>query len=124
MAFWFKKKHSEPKFRLRAEDMRPLYTPPAGEGAGCIASDRITVDGAPVGYLYREAPDGAFPDSGWRLLSGDESQDYVDDPAHLRVYDLNTLCNYDERILPLLGAPVGTAFVWSEDGWIEERLDG
>lgn len=27
------------------------------EGAeGCIATDRITVDGLPVGYMYREEP--------------------------------------------------------------------
>ena len=38
---------------------------------GCIATDRITVDGLPVGYMYREKPEEGDPferyDSGWRF---------------------------------------------------------
>jgi hypothetical protein len=39
---------------------------------GCIASDRITVDGCKVGYMYREEPyQNGRPDSGWRFLAGE-----------------------------------------------------
>ncbi len=42
---------------------------------GCIATDRITVDGLPVGYMYREKPEEGNPfegyDSGWRFTAGD-----------------------------------------------------
>ncbi len=117
-----KKKQPAAAFRLSSADIRPLYSAPGP--AGCIASDRITVDGMQVGYLYRESPSSGFPDSGWRILAGDESEAYLDDPAHLRIYDLNTLCNYDPRILPLLDAPVGTAYVWEEEHWIRERFEG
>ena len=63
------------KFRLRPHQIRPVAT---GRGA-CIATDRITVDGHPVCYAYREAPDFDV-DSGWRFFAGDESQEYVDNP--------------------------------------------
>src|SRR4051812_7471011 len=47
----------------------------------CIASDRITVNGVPVGYMYREHPHEQT-DSGWRFFAGDESQEYSDTPDH------------------------------------------
>jgi hypothetical protein len=37
------------------------------------------VDGRPVGFIYREAPD-ATHDSGWPFLSGSESQEYLEAP--------------------------------------------
>ena len=58
---------------------------------------------------YREPPD--FPDdSGWRFFSGSESAEYLDDPAHTEIYDVNTIANYDAAILPLLDSPIGSAF--------------
>ena len=51
----------------------------------CFATDRITVDGSPVGFMYREPPD-SDDDSGWRFFSGDEPQDYVDDPENVMMY--------------------------------------
>jgi hypothetical protein len=76
---------------------------------GCFATDRITVDGKKVGYMYREEPDKDI-DSGWRFFSGDESQDYVDDPDNTSIYAVNTICNYDPAIIPFLGAPIGSSF--------------
>ena len=93
------------KFRLDASQIRPLV-PNAG---GCFATDRITVDGAHVGYMYREPPDDDV-DSGWRFLAGDETQEYMDDPANLGIYSVNTICNYDPAIIPHLDAPYGSAF--------------
>ena len=49
-------------------------------------------------------------DSGWRFLSGRESDDYMDDPDNVGVYDVNTIANYDRDIIPHLDAPVGSAF--------------
>ena len=39
----------------------------------CIATDRITVDGLPVDFMYREDPIYKV-DSGWRFFSGTETQ--------------------------------------------------
>ena len=64
--------------------------------------------------MYREAPDSDV-DSGWRFLSGDESQAYADEASNFAMYDVNTIANYDPEIIPFLNAPVGSAF---------ERKDG
>jgi hypothetical protein len=93
------------RFRIPANEIKALIT---GIGS-CIASDRITVDGAHVGFMYREAPDNEI-DSGWRFFSGDESQEYADDPEHFAIYDVNTIANYDPSIVGLLDTPVGCAF--------------
>jgi hypothetical protein len=64
---------SDKKFRLNAEQIKPLAT---GHGA-CFATDLITVDGRAAAFMYREAPDRDI-DSGWRFLSGFESDDLLE----------------------------------------------
>ncbi len=92
-------------FRLRADEIRPIAT---GRGA-CFATDMITCDGRKVGFMYREPPDEEI-DSGWRFLAGFESDEYMDDPDNLSLYDVNTIANYDPDIIPLLDAPIGSTF--------------
>jgi hypothetical protein len=98
------------KFRLSPDQIRPLAP---GLGA-CIASDRIVVDGAPVGYMYRETPMNQH-DSGWRFLAGDEDAAYMADNANHGVYDVNTIVNYWPDILPYIDAEPGSAFERDED---------
>ena len=74
---------------------------------GCIATDRITVDGMKVGYMYRENPTNE-DDSGWRFFSGDEDETYTKNPDNFSIFDLNTICNYDESIILYLNKPIGT----------------
>lgn len=99
------------QFRLAANEIRSVAQ---GHGS-CFASDRITVDGSRVGYMYREVPDDE-QDSGWRFFSGRESQAYTDDPKNFEVYDVNTLANYDPDIIPFLSAPIGSAFERGDHG--------
>ncbi len=105
----------EKVYLLSPPELRPLLqgweSPP-----GCLATDRITVDGRPVGYCYREGPADGHPDSGWRFFAGDEDDAYLADAGHSGIYHLNTICNYDPGILPLLTAPTGTAYCRGEDG--------
>lgn len=96
---------SEKKFRLSAHDIKRLVE----HNGGCIATDTITVDGRPVGYMYREPPHNDA-DTGWRFMAGDESSDYMDDTGNHGVYAVNTIANYDNDILPLIDAPIGSAF--------------
>ncbi len=93
------------QFALRAEQIERLVE----EQGSCYATDMITVVGKKVGYMYREAPDNEL-DSGWRFFSGGETQEYLDDPQNLSLYDVNTIANYDREIVPLLDEPVGRAF--------------
>jgi hypothetical protein len=92
-------------FKLKAEQIKTLAN---GHG-GCIATDMITVDGKQVGYMYREVPRNP-QDSGWRFMSGSESQEYMDEPNNHAIYDVNTIANYDPEIIPFLNAPIGSAF--------------
>ena len=93
-------------FRLKASDIKPI----AQGFGGCIATDRITVDGERVGYMYRDEPSDPA-DSGWVFMAGTESQEYMDDPANSGVYDVNTIANYDPDIVQFLDAPAGSRFV-------------
>lgn len=104
------------------EEIRPLLTGWT-QAQGCRATDRIMVDGCRVGFCCREEPDGDWPDSGWRFTAGDEDGGYMDDPANSGIYTLNTLCNYDPDILPLLDAPYGSAFYRDESGVFRARED-
>ena len=79
------------------------------ESGACFATDRIMVDGLPVGYMYREPPDNPS-DSGWRFFAGDESNDYMDNPANTGIFSVNTVANYDREIIPLIRKPIGSAF--------------
>jgi len=99
------------RYFLPASEIRPL-----AEGRGsCIASDRITVDGKRVGYMYREAPDAPI-DSGWRFFSGDETQAYADVAENFSMYDINTIANCDPQIIPYLDAAVGCAYARNQEG--------
>lgn len=95
----------EKKFLIKKEDIKSLIK----LGISCIASDRITVYGKKIGYMYRENPTNEF-DSGWRFFAGDEDEQYTDNPDNFEIYELNTICNYDETIIPYLISEIGSSF--------------
>jgi hypothetical protein len=90
------------------KDMKEFKTLIEGMGC-CYASDRITVDGLKVGYMYREEPDNE-DDSGWRFFSGDESDEYTNQQDNIGLHAVNSIANFDAEILPFLHAPLNTAF--------------
>ena len=108
-------------YHVKAEDMKNLLPDWAGAD-GCIATNRITVEGCKVGYCYREKPDGGW-DSGWRFTAGDESEEYMDDPNNAGIYKLNTICNDDPDIIPLLHTPAPCAFERDENGVFQQIKD-
>ena len=108
-------------YHVKAEDVKPLLSDWKGAD-GCIATNRITVEGCKVGYCYREKPDGDW-DSGWRFTAGDESEEYMDDPNNAGIYKLNTICNDDPDIIPLLNTPAPCAFERDENGVFQQIKD-
>jgi hypothetical protein len=101
----------EKKFKLSGDQIKELIV----SIGSCFASDKITVDGLPIGYMYRESPN--FPeDSGWRFFSGTEDQEYADDPENLMIYDVNTIANYDPNIIPYLDMEIGIQLERMDDG--------
>lgn len=105
-------------YHVKAEDVKKLLQDWIGAD-GCIATNRITVEGCKVGYCYREEPDGDW-DSGWRFTAGDESEDYMDDPNNSGIYKLNTICNDDSDIITLLHTPAPCAFERDKNGVFQQ----
>ena len=97
------KKHK--KFFITADDIRDIAT---GRGS-CLATDSILVGGGKVGYMYRDDPDNEY-DSGWRFFAAADSDEYVNNPKNVGIYDVNTLANYDGDIIPHLDSPFGSVF--------------
>lgn len=92
-------------FLLKPDEIERLIT----DQRACLATDRIVVDGEPVGYMYRE-DSSAEQDSGWRFMAGDETAEYMADANNIGVYALNSLANYDRDIIALLQSPTGSYF--------------
>lgn len=97
------------KFKIAPEDIKDIAT---GHGYGYV-SDLVTVEGQPIRVMYRETREEK-DDSGWRFLSGNETDDYVDDEHNLMIFDVNTIANYDPTIIPYLKAKTGSAFAKEE----------
>ena len=93
------------QFKIQRNDIRRLI-PNMG---ACYATDRIIVDGLKVGYMFREKPNKEVF-SGWTFMSGDESQEYADNPDNWAIYEVNTVCNYDQSIIPYLNSDYNSAF--------------
>ena len=108
-------------YHAKAEDVKHLLSD-WKDADGCIATNRITVEGCKVGYCYREKPDGGW-DSGWRFTAGDESEAYMDDPNNAEIYKLNTICNDDPDIILLLNIPVPCAFERDVNGVFQQTSD-
>lgn len=101
---------ADKKFKLLPNEIIQLISPMEG----CIATDKITVEGYKVGFMYRDNPLDEI-DSGWRFFSGTENQEYVDDPNNSMIYDVNTIANYDKAIIPYLHLPIGAELEREQD---------
>ena len=84
-------------------------------GEGCLVSDMVTKEGYKVGYMYRENPDAGIPDSGWRFLAGNESDEYINNPDNCHIMAINTVCNYDPDIIPYISSKIGSALIRIND---------
>ena len=80
------------------------------------------MEGCKVGYCYREQPDGDW-DSSWRFTAGDESDEYMNDPNNAGIYGLNTICNDNPDIIPLLHTPAPCAFEQDKNGVFQQIKD-
>src|SRR5690606_34395880 len=82
---------TEKNIRINEEDIKELVKPMGY----CYASDKITVEGYLVGYMYRETPIEK-EDSGWRFFSGTEDEEFLDDENNIEIYEVNTIANLDK----------------------------
>ena len=88
----------------------------------CIATHTVVKQHQPVGFLYREAP--VFEkDSGWRFFSGDETDEYTDDPDNFSILSIAEITRTNPGIDALLSQPEGSAWELAEDGTFQTVAD-
>ena len=92
----------------------PIPDPTKPYWPRCYVSHRVLKDGVRVGYLYRESPDGEN-DSGWRMMVGDESDEYITDADNLSFVSLGAVLREDASIVGLLETSAPCAFIRSDD---------
>ena len=73
-----------------------------------LATKKLVEESLPVMFMYREKGDAG--DSGWRFFSGNEDQEYVDNPQNIGIYDIQTIVDIDDSILPFLDSVEGSAY--------------
>lgn len=107
------KEPEKKQFYLKAEEITRLID----SELFCLATDRIMVEGAKVGYMKRDTPSKNHEqESGWIFFEGTEDEEYMSDSSHIGIYKLNTLANYDRDIIPYLDLPAETALYREKDG--------
>ncbi|MCF6243188.1 MAG: DUF2185 domain-containing protein [Bacteroidales bacterium] len=104
----------EKKFLIAPEDIKDLVKI---EGY-CYVSDKITVEGMKVGFMYREKPFDR-EDTGWRFLSGTETEVYIDNTNNVMIFAVNTVANYDPAIIPYLKSKIGTEWERVDDKFVQ-----
>jgi hypothetical protein len=87
----------------------PVPDPTARYWPRCFVAKNVLDDGVPVGYLYREEPDQK-DDSGWRITSGDETDEYMDDPKNAAYVSLGAVLRRDDSFRHLLDTAAPCAY--------------
>lgn len=81
----------------------------------CFVTHKILYDGQQVGFLYRE-PAESEDDSGWRITTGYESDEYLDDSKNASYVSLGAVLRQDDSIVELLENEVGAAYIKDKQG--------
>ncbi|MBL0741462.1 DUF2185 domain-containing protein [Chryseolinea lacunae] len=88
---------------------------------GGLMVSKIIADNKRVAmFMYREKPSDEM-DSGWRIFSGYETQEYTDNPDNTAIYGAQTILEIDPSIADLLLNPVGSVFEREDENseWYE-----
>ncbi len=81
----------------------------SAETVTCVVTEVIMTEGKRIGYMYRADP--AKPgDSGWRFLTGKESERYMDQPKHYITCELDQIARDHPEVVAFLASPIGASF--------------
>ena len=72
-----------------------------------MASAQVTEEKLKVGFMYREQPEEDL-DSGWRFLSGNEDDAYLDNENNYGVFDVEFIVQLDPLVRNYIHLPVVT----------------
>jgi hypothetical protein len=81
-----------------------------------IASKKITGENKKIAWMYREEPSDP-QDSGWRFFSGEEDQEYANNPENFEIYDIHTILKIDDSIQEHLLSNYGSSFEKNNAGF-------
>ena len=74
---------------------------------GAIVSRQIVERAGNIKWLSREAPLSP-QDSGWRVLSDRDTDEYLSDPANMTMVDFNELCDIEPACIGIYLLPVSS----------------
>ena len=81
-----------------------------------IVSNYVAKEGRKIKWLYRESPTEEM-DSGWRILSGAETNDYADNPDNFAIYSIDSVLAFDKNVKDiLLNGAIGSEYELGESG--------
>ncbi len=86
-----------------------------------VVSIEVAELGLGVGWLYRDEPDGPG-DSGWRVFSGSEPEDFADEVSNFVEMPLEELLRIDKTLEPVLDAAPGTCWEREEGGAVFRQV--
>lgn len=94
----------------------------------CFATNKVLYDNAPINYIYREEPmekdeEKDYIDTGWRILSGDESDEYMEDLENISLVSIGSVLKRDDSFIDLLDSEIGASFERNENGIFEEIIE-
>ena len=104
--------------------MTTTYITNAG---AAIVSRKIVERTGNIKWLIREAPI-APQDTGWRILSDRDTDEYLADPANMTVVDFNDICDIEPACIGIYDLPVGSdiQLVVEPDGrrrWFDNKTE-
>lgn len=90
---------------IRKED--PMWSDIGDKKA--LVSKMCMEDNAVICWIYREEADRDI-DSGWRVFSGEESEEYIDNPNNIRLVNVSYLFDKDPTLREVMKGEVGSAY--------------
>lgn len=87
-----------------------------------LISKLIIDDNHPITWVFRDAPESS-DDSGWRILSGEEEEEFFEDPEDSFVgITIVELLRHDTSLVPIIESPTNTEFERLNEGSPWEQL--
>lgn len=93
----------------------------------CMTTKAILDGEAKIGFICRTEPleqtdSNGYHDTGWQILSGDETDAYFENADNGQFVALGVLLNMDDSFIHLLDSEVGSAFIKNEQGeWVVDE---
>lgn len=87
----------------------------------CLVNNQILYDHEQVNFLYREEPiiedeEKDYVDTGWRIMTGKETDEYIDNSDNFSFVSLGAVLSRDDSIINILESEIGSEFERNYEG--------